>query len=229
MEESDAMIFPPLIFLLMVGFFLVALVMLPLLMVGLIGEAFMRLGISPTLVFWLLILTLVGSLMNIPIYRLESQDVMGEQVISYFGMRFRVPRPEKSHATILAVNVGGALIPLAMSLYLVSKIDFGIALPILLVVVTLVVNRLARPVRGMGIGVPGLVPPLVAALGAYLLCSPGLRAPCAYIASTMGILIGADLLNLKHIGQLGAPVASIGGAGTFDAIFLSGIIAVLLS
>jgi len=223
------MIFPPLIFLLMVAFFLMALVMLPFLVVGMIGEAFLRLGVSPSLIFWLLILTLLGSLINLPIYRYETREVMGERVISYFGMRFRVPRMEKTHGTTLAVNVGGALIPLALSLYLISKIDFGIALPILLLVVVLVVNRLARPVRGLGIGVPGLVPPLVAALGAYLLCPPQLRAPCAYIASTMGILIGADLMNLRLIGKLGAPVASIGGAGTFDAIFLSGIIAVLLS
>jgi uncharacterized membrane protein len=223
------MIFPPLIFFLMVAFFLVALIMLPFLMVGLIGEAFLRLGISPSLVFWLLILTLVGSLVNIPIYRFENRDLVGEQVVSYFGMRFRVPRPDRAQATILAVNVGGALIPVALSVYLISQINFGLSLPILLAVVTVVVNRLARPVRGMGIGVPGLVPPLVAALGAYLLCPAELRAPCAYIASTMGILIGADLLNLGQIRQLGAPVASIGGAGTFDAIFLSGIIAVLLS
>jgi uncharacterized membrane protein len=223
------MIFPPLIFFLMVVFFLVALVMLPFLMVGLIGEAFLRLGISPSLIFWLLILTLVGSLVNLPIYKFENLDLVGDQMVSYFGMRFRVPRPGRPQATILAVNVGGALIPLALSLYLIANIDFGISLPILLVVVTVVVNRLARPVRGMGIGVPGLVPPLVAALGAYLLCASELRAPCAYIASTMGILIGADLLNLGHIRQLGAPVASIGGAGTFDAIFFSGIIAVLLS
>jgi len=223
------MIFPPLIFFLMVVFFLVALVMLPFLMVGLIGEAFLRLGISPSLIFGLLILTLVGSLVNLPIYKFENLDLVGDQMVSYFGMRFRVPRPGRPQATILAVNVGGALIPLALSLYLIAKMDFSISLPILLVVVTVVVNRLARPVRGMGIGVPGLVPPLVAALGAYLLCTPELRAPCAYIASTMGILIGADLLNLGHIRQLGAPVASIGGAGTFDAIFLSGIIAVLLS
>jgi uncharacterized membrane protein len=223
------MIFPPLIFLMMVAFFLVALFVLPFLMVGLIGEAFLRLGISPSLIFWLLIFTLVGSLVNIPIYRFENRNLMGEQVISYFGMRYRVPHSEQTHATVLAINVGGALIPMALSLYLISKIDFGIALPILLVGVTLLVHRLARPVRGLGIGVPGLVPPLVAALGAYLLCPPELRAPCAYIASTMGILIGADLLNLKQIGQMGAPVASIGGAGTFDAIFLSGIIAVLLS
>jgi uncharacterized membrane protein len=223
------MIFPPLIFFLMVAFFLVAIIMLPFLLVGLIGEAFLRLGISPSLIFWLLILTLVGSLVNIPIYKFENRELLGEQVVSYFGMRFRVPRPERPQSTILALNVGGALIPLALSLYLITKIDFGLSLPILLVVVTVVVNRLARPVPGMGIGVPGLVPPLVAALGALFLCPPELRAPCAYIASTMGILIGADLLNLGHIRQLGAPVASIGGAGTFDAIFLSGIIAVLLS
>jgi uncharacterized membrane protein len=223
------MIFPPLIFFLMVVFFLVALVMLPFLMVGLIGTAFLRLGISPSLIFWLLILSLVGSLVNLPIYKFENLDLVGDQMVSYFGMRFRVPRPGRAQTTILAVNVGGALIPVALSLYLITKIDFGLSLPILLVVVTVVVNRLARPVRGMGIGVPGLVPPLVAVLGAYLLCPPELRAPCAYIASTMGILIGADLLNLGHIRQLGAPVASIGGAGTFDAIFLSGIIAVLLS
>ncbi|HZE22320.1 MAG TPA: DUF1614 domain-containing protein [Desulfobaccales bacterium] len=203
--------------------------MLPFLMVGLIGEAFMRLGISPSLIFWLLILTLVGSLVNIPIHRFENRQLVGEEVVSYFGMRFRIPRPGGTRGTVLAVNVGGALIPLVLSLYLISKISFGVGLPILLVVVTLVVNKLARPVQGMGIGVPGLVPPLVAALGAYLLCPPGLRAPCAYIASTMGILIGADLMNLGQIQQLGAPVASIGGAGTFDAIFISGIIAVLLS
>jgi len=223
------MIFPPLIFLLMLFFFLAALVMLPLLLVGLIGEAFMRLGLPPSLMFWLLIFTLVGSLINIPIYSFDTREVMGDQVVTYFGMRFRVPRLNQPHKTVLAVNVGGALIPLALSIYLMSKISFGFYLPVLVALVTLVVNRLARPVRGLGIGVPGLVPPLVAALGAYLFCPAELRAPCAYIASTMGILIGADLLNLGKIPQLGAPVASIGGAGTFDAIFLSGIIAVLLS
>jgi uncharacterized membrane protein len=45
----------------------------------------------------------------------------------------------------------------------------------------------------------------------------------------MGTLIGADLLNIGRLGELGAPVASIGGAGTFDGIFLTGIVAVLLA
>jgi uncharacterized membrane protein len=223
------MIFPPLIFLMMLAFFLVAVVMLPFLLVGMIGEAFLRLGLSPGLVFWLLILTLVGSMVNIPLYRFQSQNLISDQDVSYFGMRFRVPHMVRSHETVLAINVGGGVIPIALSAYLLSKIDFSLSMAVLLFGEILIVNRMARPVKGLGIAVPGLIPPLLAALGAYLLCPPYLRAPSAYIASTIGILIGADILNLGRIKEMGAPVASIGGAGTFDAIFLSGIIAVLLS
>jgi uncharacterized membrane protein len=223
------MIFPPLIFLLMLVFFFLALILLPFLMVGVIGEAFLRLGLSPTLMFWLLILTLLGSLVNIPVYTLRNPEVMVDQIVSYYGMRVRIPRGQ-AQQTVVGVNVGGAVIPVALSLYLLARMELGLYLPVLVGIVILVANRLARPIKGVGIALPGFIPPLVAALGAYLLCpTPDLRAPSAYIASTLGILIGADLLKLGAVGQLGAPVASVGGAGTFDAIFLGGIIAVLLS
>jgi uncharacterized membrane protein len=61
------------------------------------------------------------------------------------------------------------------------------------------------------------------------LLSPDLAPALAYTAGTLGTLIGGDLLNLRKIRGLGAPVVSIGGAGTFDGIFLTGIIAVLLA
>jgi uncharacterized membrane protein len=51
----------------------------------------------------------------------------------------------------------------------------------------------------------------------------------AYVAGTLGTLIGADILHLDKLRHLNAPVASIGGAGTFDGIFLTGILAVLLA
>jgi uncharacterized membrane protein len=51
----------------------------------------------------------------------------------------------------------------------------------------------------------------------------------AYISGSLGTLIGADLLNLDKLQGLGAPIASIGGAGTFDGIFLTGIVAVLMA
>lgn len=227
------MIYPPLILVLMLFFLFLTLIFFPLLWFGIVGNAFANLGLSPGLVFWLLILTLVGSLVNIPLTTLEGQEVVAEQVITYFGMRVRLPPARLRQKTVLAVNVGGALLPAALSLYLFSKITarIGVSVGLLAVlgIVTLVMHHLARPVKGLGIAVPGLIPPILAALGAWLLCPGEFRAPCAYIASTMGTLIGADLLKLREIAKMGAPVASIGGAGTFDAIFLSGIIAVLLS
>jgi uncharacterized membrane protein len=227
------MIYPPLIFILMLGFFLLTLILLPFLWLGLVGNAFVELGLPPGAVFWLILLTLLGSLVNLPLTTLEGEEVVEGEVISYFGMQVRLPPAPSRQTTTLAVNVGGALIPAALSLYLFVKITDKMGVPwgllAVLGIVTFVIHRLAKPVKGLGIGVPGLAPPLVAALGAWLLCPPQFRAPCAYIASTMGTLIGADLLNLREITKMGAPVASIGGAGTFDAIFLGGIIAVLLS
>ncbi len=227
------MIYPPLIFILMLGFFLLTLILLPFLWLGIVGNAFVDLGLPPGAVFWLILLTLLGSLVNIPLTTLKGEEVLEGEVISYFGMQVRLPPAPSRRTTTLAINVGGALIPAALSISLFVKITdkIGVSWGLLAVlgIVTAVIHRLARPIKGLGIGVPGLVPPLVAALGAWLLCPPQFRAPCAYIASTMGTLIGADLLNLGEITRMGAPVASIGGAGTFDAIFFGGVIAVLLS
>ncbi|MDM7935136.1 MAG: DUF1614 domain-containing protein, partial [Methanothrix sp.] len=136
--------------------------------------------------------------------------------------------------TLLAVNVGGAVIPALISIALLWR--FPISLPYALAgiaFVALLTNRVARPVKGLGIVTPALMPPLSAAAAAvimvYLLQAPHeIIFLIAYVGGTLGTLIGADLLNLKKIGDLGAPVASIGGAGTFDGVFLSGLIAVLL-
>ena len=81
---------------------------------------------------------------------------------------------------------------------------------------------------GLGIAVPVFVPALVTAVVAFLL-SREYAPPLAYISGSLGTLIGADLTNLDKVAGLGAPVASIGGAGTFDGIFLTGIVAVLLA
>ena len=93
---------------------------------------------------------------------------------------------------------------------------------------TLVTHWLARPVKGVGIAMPAFIPPLVAALVSVIL-SHDYAPVLAYVGGTLGTLIGADILNIDKIKNLGAPVASIGGAGTFDGIFMSGIMAVLLA
>jgi uncharacterized membrane protein len=44
-----------------------------------------------------------------------------------------------------------------------------------------------------------------------------------------GVLPGADILHLREIRHMSVRVASIGSTGTFDGVFLTGIIAVLLT
>jgi uncharacterized membrane protein len=95
-------------------------------------------------------------------------------------------------------------------------------------IITFITFRLATPLPGVGIALPAFIPPLLAAV-VSLLVAYGHAPIVAYISGTIGTLIGADILRLKEIKHLGAPVASIGGAGTFDGIFLNGVLAVILS
>ena len=130
--------------------------------------------------------------------------------------------------TVVAINVGGALIPILVSAYLFFRSRMYGRMIAGTAIVAILVHSLARVVPGLGIVVPMFVPPLVAA-GVALLLAFRRAPPLAYVAGSMGTLIGADLLNLGRIESLGAPVVSIGGAGTFDGVFLTGIIAGLLA
>ena len=151
---------------------------------------------------------------------------MSGQEVEFFGVHYSVPVVIDWPGTVIAINVGGALIPTLMSLYLLAKNRlWGLGL-IATACVAAVCYSLARPVPGVGIAVPTFVPAVTAAIAAWVL-SRRYAAPLAYVGGSMGTLVGADLLNLGAIQGLGAPVASIGGAGTFDGIFLTAILAVL--
>lgn len=223
------MFFPPLVMFILIIFFFLLIFLFAFLQIGLIGIAFTKLGLPPEYLFGMLLATLLGSYINIPIGELEGGHLVDEQEVKYFGVRYRLPQQYRRQKTVLAINLGGALIPLGISLYLLSRMANIFPALLATLIVSLVVYRLARPIKGVGIGIPALIPPILAALAAYVLAPGEMRAPVAYIAGTLGTLIGADLLRLNDIKNMGAPVASIGGAGTFDGVFLSGIIAVLLS
>src|SRR5246127_4150613 len=165
--------------------------------------AYMRLGIGPGAAMMLLFGSLIGSYFNIPITVLPGHAVRSGEVVDFFGMQYVVPLVTQWPGTVVAVNVGGAVIPAFM-------------------------HSMATAVQGVGIAVPVFAPVIVTAILAFLL-SREYAAPLAYIGGSMGTLVGADLWNLDKISGLGAPVASIGGAGTFDGIFLTGILAVLLA
>ena len=198
-----------------------------LFLVEAVAYAYRSIGIGEGALFALVIASLLGGTVNIPIARMRSEPVIevGEFVV--FGVRYRVPLVRRPSSTIIAVNLGGALIPTAVSLLLVVKNGIWWQAAAAVAIVAAAVHVLARPVPGLGIAVPGLAPPLLAAATALTL-APHTAAAVAYVAGALGTLIGADLLNLRRIGSLGAGVVSIGGAGSFDGIFLTAIVAVLL-
>jgi uncharacterized membrane protein len=213
-------------FSILVGIFFVVLIVLVVL--GALRHAYVSLGVSPRAAMLLLLATLIGSYFNIPIAVLPQEALESERVIDFFGMGYTVPSVEDLPGTAIAVNVGGAVIPTIMSAYLLVTRQLWLTGAISTAIVAIVLHWLATPVAGIGIAVPVFFPAIVTALVALLLSRRD-AAPLAYIAGSMGTLIGADLTNLNKVAGLGAPVASIGGAGTFDGIFLTGIVAVLLA
>jgi uncharacterized membrane protein len=190
--------------------------------------AYMRLGISSGAAFLLLLGSLVGSYFNIPVTELPAPSVRTGEIVDFFGMRYIVPLVSHWPGTIVAVNVGGAVIPTLMSVYLVIRYQLLASAVVATAAVTFVIHMLATPIHGLGIAVPVFAPVVTTAIVSLIL-SREYAPPLAYISGSMGTLLGADLLNLNKISGLGAPVASIGGAGTFDGIFLTGILAVLLA
>lgn len=201
-------------------------VMIALVALRLLRYASETMGIRESSLILILALSLLGSYINIPLAYLPGHRTLTVGAINFFGMTYVVPLVRETRATVLAVNVGGAVIPISLSIYLLLKHRLYLLAAIGTAFVATVCHFLARPVPGFGIALPIFVPAAATAIIAIAL-SRRRAAPLAYISGSFGTLIGADLLNLGAVRALGAPVASIGGAGTFDGIFLTGLLALL--
>jgi len=186
----------------------------------LVTLGFEKLGLSPEITILILLLMLVGSAINIPLTRRKMAYVKES---SFFGLF----KKQKLMASGIAINFGGAVIPIALSFYFLNKVPWE---PVLIAtfLMILIAKIFSRPIPGRGIGISAFIPPLFAVLFAIIL-APEFAAPCAFISGVLGTLIGADILNLHRIRKMSPGLLSIGGAGVFDGIFLIGIISALLT
>ena len=213
----------------MLGLFLLLLAVLVLMVeLRVLGYAYRKIGVPARYMFVVLLLSLVGSHVNVPLYAMPVERLLPAHDVAVFGRTYVVPPIHTDGVTIIAINVGGALLPLIVSLYLFLRSAVRARMLVGTAIVAATVHSLAQIVPGVGIAVPMFIPPLVA-IAVSLVLAFRRAPPIAYVSGSMGALIGADLLNLPRIGELGAPVVSIGGAGTFDGVFLTGIIAGLLA
>ncbi len=210
-------------------FLLIALFFVAMIQIEFFEIAFAKLGLTPEISVMILLGVLLGSGINLPVYIMEAKE--NKYLINLPGQRplWELYKPAKPGKIVIAVNVGGCIIPVGLCLYFLSQqLVEPMSLLIALSATTALSYKLSRPIPGLGIGMPIFIAPLVSA-GLALLLDPEHAAHLAYISGVLGVLIGADILRLKDISLLGAPVASIGGAGTFDGIFMTGIIAALLA
>jgi len=214
--------------------FLVLLALLPFVFGELFSTALTKLRLSPHTALLVILGILIGSGINIPVTRLpRTEDVMADPLAT-FGFSGWWPRLRRvRRETIIAVNVGGCVIPVGLAFYETAHLLIesphslpGLALAVL--VNTLACYWMARPIAGIGIAMPGLLPALIAAMSALLIV-PDQAPPVAFVAGVLGPLIGADLFHLRDVSKIATGIASIGGAGTFDGIVLSGIVAAYLA
>jgi uncharacterized membrane protein len=214
------------------------IIVVPLLFLGLAGKALTNLvGLSWLTATALVILILLCSLVNIPVWKVRRETI-------------RMPHNETPDSftlnengglweTTIAINLGGAIIPLAMAgylLYRASLVMSGNTLYLQVLAATLIVAAMAyvmtRPMVGIGLRVPLFIPGLTALLCGILLAGGfGLLSAgaIAFVSATVGILLGANIAHLPQVGDLEVPQVSIGGAGTFGAIFIGCILSALIA
>jgi len=212
------------LFIFLIGF-LVAFIQ-----IGALTIAFGKLGLSPASAILLLFSSLFGSAINLPLFLIKAEFPAEEpRLPGPLGGLLKQALMEFKGKTLIAINVGGCLIPVTFSVYLIqhNPLDF-LQFIIAILIVSIICYFASRPITGIGIGMPIFIAPVCAALTAVIINAEH-SAPLAYICGTLGVLIGADLMRLGNIRKMGIPIASIGGAGTFDGIFLTGIVAVLLA
>ncbi|MFP4160248.1 MAG: DUF1614 domain-containing protein [Desulfobacterales bacterium] len=212
----------------------VLLFLLPLFMADVMLTALSRLGLNPQASMLAAMGIFMGGMINIPVKRIPRQQTIESAPGVMFGVDRIFPvRTRQRQYTILAVNFGGCIVPCMIVLYQLGRLTGYGPGAVAAVAAAVGVNiaicyKLARPVANVGIAMPPLVPALAAAACALLL-SHELAPSIAFCAGVMGPLIGADIMHLKEIEKINTGVASIGGAGTFDGIVISGLLATLLA
>lgn len=210
-------------------FIIILAVLIGIIQIGAISIAFDKLGLSPESAYLLLLCTLVGSLINLPLFSLKADPGAPPRIPPQLTRLPFFRLPIFPGRITVAINAGGGLVPVTFSLYLITHNPLNpLHVAAAVATVALVTRKFSLPIPGLGIAIPMLVAPVTAALAGAMLDTEQ-RAPLAYIGGTLGVLIGADLMRLNDIRRLGSPFASIGGAGTLDGVFITGIVAVLLA
>jgi len=230
---------------LMLVFLALAVILIAVASIGNFTIAFREAGFNTaeamSIAYTIVLISLIASYIDIPVARYVREVYVPSFKRIYLLGILPLDIPEvvrKLRETVVSVNIGGAVIPVIVSISLLIGLSSRNieTIPITLLLILLVAATtypFSRVIPGVGVVVPALIPPLAAAIYTVLAASAihdTLLAPAlAYPAGTLGTLLGADVFNLRKAVDTGAPLISIGGMGTFDGIYLSGILSISLA
>ena len=213
------------------------IILIPLLILGMIGAAFTRLGFSWISALAVVLLMLFGSFVTIPVYRIRRDMIrVSHNEASVFGAGVPLASGQVWDTTI-SLNLGGVVIPVCLSLIMVyrailitgTSLVFTVGAGITIVAIITFVST--RRVTCVGIRVPLLIPGLTALLaGLFLAGGTGLTAAVnAFVSGTTGVLLGGNIVHLYRIKDLEVPEVSFGGAGTFGSVFICCMLPALIA
>jgi uncharacterized membrane protein len=211
---------------------------LPFMLVDLAQTALTNLHLDRSTAVLVLLGIIFGSVINIPVSRFPLDQEVVVPVFQQFGSWPPLERYQRlRQECVVSVNVGGCVIPVLLAVKLASFIISGGQTAVLVAAVGIVLNsaicyQMVRIVPRIGIALPPFIPVLTALVVTWVGLSGHPRefsAPVAFVIGITGPLIGADLLHWKDFKKIQAGSISIGGAGTFDGIVLSGLLASLLA
>jgi uncharacterized membrane protein len=216
---------------------LLAILLIPLVLFGLVGAAFTRLGFSWLSALAVVLLILLGSTVNIPVYTIKRDMVRVVPENAMIGDPYAPWSANQVWETVFSLNLGGAIIPVLVATYLLYTAlpltGHSLVLPICvgILAVALVTYSSTRLIPGIGLQVPILIPALTALLVALLLSgSVGITAAVsAVVSGTFGVLIGGNLAQIPKIKDLDIPAWSMGGSGTFGSMLICCILPALIT
>lgn len=198
--------------------------------------------------FFVLVAMLLTSVIEIPIYRFRTKKP-GYSALeaACIGDFYGVPISEeiqadneRTYKTQVTLNVGGFIIPLLFSVYLLlnySTLLLEIALAILLM--TLFSYMLLEVKAGVGIVIPSYVG--VFAIPLALILAPEVQAEAQaqagntaiagliFILAIFGILLGLLItVATQSREEVGSAFFNLGGVGSFQPIYLISVLALLI-
>ncbi|MGC8607242.1 MAG: DUF1614 domain-containing protein [Vulcanisaeta sp.] len=192
-------------------------------------------GIQPLLALTLTLGSLLTSYINVVIAEITYYVPFNPfiDLMKLFPMPLVIQRIDK---LFLEVNIGGAIIPVVTSVYLISTYLVGdmailMAFIISLVISSIVIWQSARLIPGIGIALPTALPVLLTLILTLISTVLFHANPLAfsYSLGSLSTLIGADLLNIKKVIRTMRGYVSIGGAGVFDGIYITGLMSLILA